>query len=451
MARFLVEFRLHGYAREYARWARARTLREARRLGVRRLREPRFVPHITLFGPAEARNLRNVVREVERVGRKYTLVPFKLGIKRGEFQNEDVNWLYLDVQPSPQLEQFRYELAQSLLKLERKIHDTCQHYDSNPKHRFHCSIGKYDPRYSARFEKLADYAETKCSLEAFKQRKVSLLGRLLNIIETYILKAEGEDEPGISQHLLRITVLGKGTRVKAEYDLVLGKMLSRREALSGYWWKRTIEELKELRGRPREKYVSASNKSVYFIGDTHFDHKNIIRYGHRPFSSVAQMNQTIEHKWNSTIGDNEVVYFLGDWCYGRGARPPTYWKRQLRGIIVSIRGSHDQPHSGIHFEDFKELHVTGHDFLLIHNPNPNDKHQTPEQKQKLENWHGWIIHGHVHNNNMDRYPFINGERKTINVSVEVINHKPVSLEYLLSLNLDSIKRMRTIDSQPERW
>jgi calcineurin-like phosphoesterase family protein len=89
--------------------------------------------------------------------------------------------------------------------------------------------------------------------------------------------------------------------------------------------------------------------------------------------------------------------------------------------------------------------------LLIHNPNPDDNHQTQEQKLKLVNWHGWVIHGHVHNNEMNKYPFINGERKTINVSVELINYEPVSPEYLLSLDLGSIKLMRTIDSPPERW
>jgi len=95
---------------------------------------------------------------------------------------------------------------------------------------------------------------------------------------------------------------------------------------------------------------------------------------------------------------------------------------------------------GIKLENTKVLHVNGYDFLLIHNPSD----------RKTE-WHGWVIHGHVHNHNMDNYPFINGERKTINVSAEVINYTPVSLRYLLSLDLDSIKRMRTIDSQPERW
>ncbi len=450
MAHFLVEFRLHGYARAYAKWARTRTLREARRLGVRRLREPRFVPHITLFGAADAHNLRNVIREVERVGGRYTCVPFKIGIRRGEFQVEDANWLYLDIQSSPELEQFRYELAQGLLGRGRVIYDTCPPYDRKPKYKFHCSIGKYNPRDSAKFEKLAEYAETKCSLETFKQRQISLLGKLVNIIEKNIFKTE-EEAPGISQHLLRVTVLGGRSRIQAEYDLVLGRMLSRRQALSGYWWRRTVEKFKELRSPPREEHLSISNKSVYFIGDTHFDHKNIIRYCRRPFSSVTEMNNTIKNNWNGTVGDNDMVYFLGDWAFGWRHKPAKYWKRQLKGNIVSIRGSHDRKAGGIQFRDFEELHVNGYDFLLIHNPNPGDKRQTEKQKQKLQNWHGWVIHGHVHNNKMDGYPFINGERKTINVGVELIDYNPVSLEYLLSLNLGSIKRMRTIDSRPERW
>ncbi len=450
MAHFLIEFRLHGYAREYARWARARTVREARRLGVRRLQEPRFMPHVTLFGAAEAHNLQNVVHEVEKVGRKYTLAPFKLGVKRGEFQVEDANWLYLDIRPSPELEQFRYDLAQGLLGRERVIYNTCPPYDRRRKYEFHCSIGKYDPRDSAKFQKLAQYAETKCSLENFKQRQVSLLEKLVNIIEKNIFRTE-QESPGISQHLLRVTVLGTRNRIQSEYDLVLGRMLSRREALSRYWWGRTIDEFKKLRTLPHGEHPSISNKSVYFVGDTHFDHRNIIKYCHRPFSNVTEMNRAIENNWNSTVADDDVVYFLGDWSFGWRHRPAAYWKGQLKGNIVSIRGSHDRKPGGIQFLDLEELHVDGYDFLLIHNPNPNDRHQTDEQKQKLQNWHGWVIHGHVHNNEMDRYPFVNGDQKTINVGAELINYRPVSLEYLLSLNLDSIKRIRTIDSQPERW
>jgi 2'-5' RNA ligase len=81
----------------------ARIHREARRIRIRKLKQQRFVSHITLFGPARTNNFRRVKAEVERACRKYTLVPFKIG-GFDIFQNPDANWLYLNVEPSSNLE-----------------------------------------------------------------------------------------------------------------------------------------------------------------------------------------------------------------------------------------------------------------------------------------------------------------------------------------------------------
>jgi len=51
---------------------------------------------------------------------------------------------------------------------------------------------------------------------------------------------------------------------------------------------------------------------------------------------------------------------------------------------------------------------------------------------------------------MDLYPFINGETRTINVSCECTAYTPVSLDYLLSLDLESIARMETLSDPPVR-
>jgi len=427
---YFVEFRLHGYAKEYAKWAISRVHREAKRLGIR---EQKQVPHIALFGSAEANSLRRVISEVEKVGRKYTLVPFKIdGFSRFD---EPHKVIYLDINPSPALEQFRQELAESLIRMSKRYTE----WDTKQRYRFHSTIGIFDTYDDSKFEQLYTYAENHCSLENFRQHKASILGKLVNIIKKYVLRAE-EEEQSISQYLLRATILGKGSRIQCEYDLVLKRVMSRRQALSRYWWRRTIEKLRELQSLPQEERLPISGKSIYFIGDTHFDHKNIIKYCHRPFSNVTEMNEVVKNNWNSTVGDNDTVYFLGDWTFGWRHKPARYWKSQLKGVIVSIWGSHDREARGIKFEKTKVLHIDRDSFLLIHDPEARDTE-----------WHGWVIHGHVHNHNMDKYPFINGEQKTINVSLELINYKPVSLSYLLSLDLDSIKRMRTIDDQPERW
>lgn len=427
---FLVEFRLHGYAKEYAKWAISRVHREAKRLGIRGQKQ---VPHISLFGSAETNSLRRVISEVEKIGRKYTLVPFRIdGFSRFDKPHKVI---YLDIDPSPELERFRQELAESLVRISRRYTE----WDTKQRYKFHSTIGIFATQDDRKFDQLYAYAENHCRLEDFRQHKASILAKLVNIIKRYILRVE-EEEEGISQYLLRVTILGKRSRIQCEYDLVLKRVMSRRQALSRYWWRRTVEKLRELQSPPQEERLAVSSESVYFIGDTHFDHKNIIKYCHRPFSSVAEMNEVMKDNWNSTVGDDDTVYFLGDWSFGRGARPADYWMRQLRGHIVSIRGSHDREVSSIRFERAKALCADDYSFLLIHNP-----------EGRNTKWHGWVIHGHVHNNKMDEYPFINGERRTINVSAELINYKPVSLGYLLSLDLDSIKQMRTIDSQPERW
>jgi len=181
-------------------------------------------------------------------------------------------------------------------------------------------------------------------------------------------------------------------------------------------------------------------KSVYLIGDTHFDHANIIRYCNRPFQSTQEMNETLVANWNNLVALRDIVYSLGDWTFGRGHKPAKYWVRKLNGRIISIKGIHDTRARGIKLHNSRILNYGGYKFLLLHNPN-----------EKRMDWHGWVIHGHKHNNNMSKYPFINGERKTINVSVELINYTPISIDSLLSLNIDSIRRMETINSKPERW
>jgi len=178
-----------------------------------------------------------------------------------------------------------------------------------------------------------------------------------------------------------------------------------------------------------------SRKNTYFIADTHFDHGNIIRYCHRPFPTVDGMNRTLVKNWNSTVEDGATVYFLGDWAFGRECKPASYWTSILNGRIISIRGSHDSLQRGMRFYTHKVLHIDKYKFLLIHDP-----------YKRPTDWEGWVIHGHKHN----KCPFIDGVSKTINVSVEVINYTSISLDSLLCLNIDSIKSMWTIDSEPER-
>lgn len=178
--------------------------------------------------------------------------------------------------------------------------------------------------------------------------------------------------------------------------------------------------------------------SVYVISDLHLDHANIIRYCARPFSysNTEEMNWVLINNWNNCIHGN-TIYFLGDLSFGKGSRPANYWLPKLNGDITFIRGNHEMNVRGS--KNYEILEYRNHRFLLVHDPD-----NLPIK------WTGWIIHGHKHNNDMKNYPFINGEKKTINVSAELVNYHPLNLDFLISLELDSIKRMDTLDDSPIR-
>lgn len=414
MTHFFIEFRFQGYTKHHLR----ELMREvARKFRVRGAVKERPVPHMALFyGSPGMTDIKKVCTAVEKVGKRYTLVPFK--IEGFDWRNgEKGKVVAADITASPELKKLRTELVGELSKI-----CTPHRFDTQSDFWFHTTIAFKD--IDRKFDRIWNYVNTK-------------------------------ERPSINQYLVRITVLNENSKIVGEYDLILKRWLYRWQVIppyGWYWWRKTMNKLRELRGlstRPRRLFWRAAinfirslwgKKQIYLIGDTHFDHDNIIRFCNRPFQSAREMNAALVTNWNGVVGQRDIVYFLGDWASGRRHKPAVYWIKKLKGCIISVRGRHDNDAKGVMMSRSKTLRYKGYDFLLVHDP---ERRSTP--------WHGWVIHGHKHNNNMRDYPFINGERKTINVSVELIGYKPVSIDNLISLGLDSIRRMRTIDSQPERW
>ena len=223
MANFLIEFRMHGYAKEYAKDI---VYSVAKKFRVRGVTRKRVVPHISLYGPGRTDDIRKVISAVEKVGRKYSLVPFK--IKGFGYFDKTPKVIYFDISPSQELEDLRWQLSQELRRVS-----TGQSWDSRRNHSFHATIAFRD--IDAKFDKIWSYLKSK-------------------------------EEPDISQYLLRITVLGARGRIVCEYDLGLKRLLNRREALSKYWWRRTINRLRELQGLPPEKPVSLTGRLKKIFG-----------------------------------------------------------------------------------------------------------------------------------------------------------------------------------------
>lgn len=79
---------------------------------------------------------------------------------------------------------------------------------------------------------------------------------------------------------------------------------------------------------------------VFFIGDPHFGHYNILRYDNRPFASVAEMDAELIRRWNAVVADEDMVFILGDISWYDDEKTAEILK-QLKGRIVLVAGNHD--------------------------------------------------------------------------------------------------------------
>ena len=84
--------------------------------------------------------------------------------------------------------------------------------------------------------------------------------------------------------------------------------------------------------------------NIFFISDTHFGHKNIIKFTDsnnnpiRPFNNVEEMDECMADRWNAVVRPNDRVFHLGDGVINRRCLPIL---DRLNGKKVLIKGNHD--------------------------------------------------------------------------------------------------------------
>jgi calcineurin-like phosphoesterase family protein len=79
----------------------------------------------------------------------------------------------------------------------------------------------------------------------------------------------------------------------------------------------------------------------FWTADTHFNHKNILKYCNRPFSSIQEMDEEIIKRWNSKVEKSDIVFHLGDFAFGNSNDIFDKYFNQLNGKIIWIKGNHD--------------------------------------------------------------------------------------------------------------
>ena len=395
MSHYLIEFRFFGKAKHEIRkivWDLHTNF------GVR----SRSIPHITLAGPFSTKDEGRLVEDFYSLCLSAKTMHFKVD---GYSTFEDNGVVYINIKPDKELEEFRYELSKTLKK--------------------YCDLKRWD------YEKDFKFHAT-LAMKLYKNK--------LDEIKNYL---EKKSKPKFNHVLLRVTII-KNRIILCEYDFMLRKMLNRHEAKSNHMMSESfrlldnylkenkitetsVESMLPIKEIDLEKIneglfdkIMRRNSKIFLISDLHLDHANIIRFCHRPFESIHQMNDTLVKNWNDTVGKNDLVLFGGDVSYGKCSKSTRYWIEHLNGRKIIVKGNHDKSRR-LELHEKLILKYKKRKFMFLHNP-----------EDVPSTWKDWVIHGHVHNNKPE-YTLIDKKNKRINISAEMLNYKPISLERVLEM------------------
>lgn len=112
-------------------------------------------------------------------------------------------------------------------------------------------------------------------------------------------------------------------------------------------------------------------QKIWFLSDTHFGHGNILKYCHRPFSTIEDHDQTIIDNINKLVAPGDILYHLGDFAFkhawskikcNRSEIVKHYRDKIKCNNIILIMGNHDphfsngQPKIEI-LDNFREIHT----------------------------------------------------------------------------------------------
>lgn len=152
---------------------------------------------------------------------------------------------------------------------------------------------------------------------------------------------------------------------------------------------------------------------TFAIGDTHFGHKNILKYEpeHRPFSTIEEHDEELIKRWNSVVCPKDVVWHLGDVLFGEHSFELL---GRLYGNKKLVLGNHDNYPIEKYLKYFTKVVGVGtfNGYVLTHMP------LLPSTRYKGN------IHGHLHSNVLD-------SDFHYNVSAEQINLTPIPMHVLL--------------------
>jgi calcineurin-like phosphoesterase family protein len=163
-----------------------------------------------------------------------------------------------------------------------------------------------------------------------------------------------------------------------------------------------------------------TGQQIYFTSDTHYAHKNICRsvsnwrdangdvpiHNTRDFKSLDHMNDYIVNSINSMVGEDDILFHLGDWSFGGFENIEEFRNRIYCKNIHLILGNHDH-HIERNRGDIQRLFSSVNEYLRLSvsinpgTPMYRGDYDFVLMHYPIASWHnmndGVIhLHGHVH-------------------------------------------------------
>lgn len=105
---------------------------------------------------------------------------------------------------------------------------------------------------------------------------------------------------------------------------------------------------------------------IFFTSDSHAYHRNIAGpkvsqwdSGYRDFDDEFVMTDAIVESYNNVVGENDVLYHLGDWSFGGKDKVIKFRERIKCRNIILVYGNHD--HNIRKY--YRNLFVETHEYL----------------------------------------------------------------------------------------
>jgi calcineurin-like phosphoesterase family protein len=174
--------------------------------------------------------------------------------------------------------------------------------------------------------------------------------------------------------------------------------------------------------------LNFSSPPKWVISDTHFFHKNIIRYCSRPWESVDEMNEGLIQRWNESIKDDDVVILAGDVAFTNSSNKLAVQNicRRLAGRKYLVKGNHDGKNEFYLEAGFVDVvdYIVVDNILIAHYPPVGDESGC-KKTLSLVHQHkcDFVVHGHQHTSI--------GGGHLFNACVDINDWRPISWDTII--------------------